>query len=295
MADYILPYLKNRPLIMKRYPTGIRGQSFHQHDVDEVPEFVDTIALEMEDTGLHTVDYVVCNNMATHLYLANLGAIERHPWHSRLDKLENPDWFVFDLDPGDKVEFETICDVAVIAREVVADLGMKSFAKTSGSRGIHIYVPVRPEYTYDDIAKLAERIAERSPGNRPKLPRSNAVNRNAKRTRSTSTTCRTPTANPSLRRIRSVPSGSDRFGPARVEGGGKEKDHHRRLHHQNHPDAPEEKRRSLQTRPGEWPEPEESNSGPIALMTRSLPHFRGPGKCGKTLFRLANSLASSGF
>ena len=161
VADFILPYLKDRPLIMKRYPTGIRGQFFHQHDVDEVPEYVRTIALEAEnEQGLHEVDYIVCDNLPTHLYLANLGAIERHPFHSRIEKLDFPDWFVFDLDPGDEVEFTTICDVAVVARDVITDLGLKAYAKTSGSRGIHIYVPVKPEYTYDQIADIAARIAK---------------------------------------------------------------------------------------------------------------------------------------
>jgi DNA ligase D-like protein (predicted polymerase)/DNA ligase D-like protein (predicted 3'-phosphoesterase) len=160
VSDHILPYLKGRPLIMKRYPTGIRGQSFHQHDVDEVPEFVRTITLEAEDNGTHTVDYVVGGNLQTHLYLANLGAIERHPWHSRIDKLQFPDWFVFDLDPGEKVEFETICDVAASAHEVIKSFRLDSYAKTSGSRGIHIYVPIAPEYDYGQVADLAARIAK---------------------------------------------------------------------------------------------------------------------------------------
>lgn len=158
--DYIKPHLKDRPVIMKRYPTGIQGYSFHQHDVDEVPDFVETIELEAENAeGLHKVDYVVCQNRPTHLYLANFGAIERHPFHSSIKKLEFPDWFVFDLDPGEEVEFGTICDVAVIARDVIADLGLRSYAKTSGSRGIHIYVPIKPRYSYGDVAKLAEKIA----------------------------------------------------------------------------------------------------------------------------------------
>jgi bifunctional non-homologous end joining protein LigD len=160
ISEYILPYLENRPLIMKRYPNGIEGVSFHQHDVDEVPEFVRTIALEAEDTGLHTVDYVVCDNLQTHLYLANLGAIERHPFHSRIDKLDFPDWFVFDLDPGEEVDFETICEVAVSTREIIENLGLKSYAKTSGSRGIHVYVPVKAEYPYEQIMDLSERIAK---------------------------------------------------------------------------------------------------------------------------------------
>jgi bifunctional non-homologous end joining protein LigD len=159
---YIEPYLKDRPVILKRYPTGIRGQSFHQHDVDEVPEFVRTIELEATDEeGKHLVDYVVCDNVETHLYLANIGAIERHPFHSKIGKLENPTWFVFDLDPGEKVKFETICEVAVSAHEIIKSIGLESYAKTSGSRGIHIYVPIKPEYSYQQIATLAAWIAKK--------------------------------------------------------------------------------------------------------------------------------------
>jgi bifunctional non-homologous end joining protein LigD len=159
VADDILPYLAGRPLIMKRYPAGIRGQSFHQHDVDSAPEFARTVPLEAEDTGRHTVDYIVCDNLATHLYLANLGAIERHPFHSRVASLDRPDWFVFDLDPGSRVRFETVCETALIAREVIAGLGLESYAKTSGSRGIHVYVPIEPDYTYEQVAEFAAQVA----------------------------------------------------------------------------------------------------------------------------------------
>jgi bifunctional non-homologous end joining protein LigD len=147
---------------MKRYPTGIRGPFFHQHDVDEVPEFVETIELEAEDAqGPHMVDYVVCQNRATHLYLANLGAIERHPFHSTVKKLDRPNWFVFDLDPGEKVQFETILEVAMAANEIISELGLRSYAKTSGSRGVHVYVPIKPAYTYEQVAELAAVIAAR--------------------------------------------------------------------------------------------------------------------------------------
>ncbi len=160
VSKFILPYLNERPLIMKRYPAGIGGKSFHQHDVDEVPEFVRTIALEAEDGGAHAVDYVVCDNLQTHLYLANLGAIERHPWHSRTSRINTPDWIVFDLDPGEAVEFQTICEVSVIARDVIKELGLDSYAKTSGSRGIHIYVPIEPRYPFDVVADVAAHIAK---------------------------------------------------------------------------------------------------------------------------------------
>jgi bifunctional non-homologous end joining protein LigD len=159
VADYILPYLKGRPLIMKRYPSGIEGPFFHQHDVDEAPSFVRTAPLEVEDGGGHEVDYIVGDNLATLLYMANLGAVERHPWHSRVEDLEHPDWFVFDLDPGEGVPFETICDVAVTTREVLARVGLESYPKTSGSRGLHVYVPVEPVYEYGRIAELAEQLA----------------------------------------------------------------------------------------------------------------------------------------
>jgi bifunctional non-homologous end joining protein LigD len=160
ISRHILPYLEDRPLIMKRYPSGIRGQSFHQHDIhQDVPDFMRTAALEVEDGGTHTVDYIVGSGEATLLYMANLGAIERHPWHSRVEDLEHPDWFVFDLDPAEGVEFETICDVALTTREVLARVGLDSYAKTSGSRGIHVYVPVKPVYTYEQIAELAEQVA----------------------------------------------------------------------------------------------------------------------------------------
>ena len=158
LAPVILPYLKDRPLIMKRYPAGIRGPSFHQHDVNEVPDFVRTVTLEVEEGG-HTVDYVIGDNRATLLYMANLGAVERHPFHSRVKHLDYPDWFVFDLDPGEGVVFATICGLAVAVRDVLARLGLDSYPKTSGSRGIHVYVPVKPVYDYEQIAELAETIA----------------------------------------------------------------------------------------------------------------------------------------
>jgi bifunctional non-homologous end joining protein LigD len=91
--------------------------------------------------------------------MANLGAIERHPFHSRVRDLEHPDWFVFDLDPGEGVEFTTICELAVAVRDVLARLGLESYPKTSGSRGVHVYVPVKAVYDYEQIAELAERIA----------------------------------------------------------------------------------------------------------------------------------------
>lgn len=160
ISKYILPYLKNRPLILKRYPSGINGPFFHQHDVDEAPDYVRTIALEVEDGGGgHIVHYIVGSNLPTLLYLANLGAIECHSWHSRTKNLDRPDWLVFDLDPGEGISFETICGAALCVREVLSRSGLSSYAKTSGSRGIHVYLPIKPVYSYEQVANFAEQVA----------------------------------------------------------------------------------------------------------------------------------------
>jgi bifunctional non-homologous end joining protein LigD len=157
VSKFILPYLKDRPLIMKRYPEGIKGFSFHQHDVDEAPEFVRTEAIEMVEG--HDVDYIIGDNLQTLLYMANLGAIERHAWHSRVSNIDKPDLFVFDLDPGAGVEFTTICEIALSVRDVLERVGLESYPKTSGSRGIHVYVPLKAIYSYEEVAEFALQVA----------------------------------------------------------------------------------------------------------------------------------------
>lgn len=156
VAETMSPYLKNRPLILKRFPLGVNGKFFFQHDVDEVPDYVETYTTEALG---HTVDYVVCNNTATLLYLANKGVIPIHPWHSRVEDIGHPDWIVFDLDPG-KVEFEIVREVALATKQFLDALGLESYPKTSGSRGMHVYVPIELQYTYDEIARFAERVAK---------------------------------------------------------------------------------------------------------------------------------------
>jgi DNA ligase D-like protein (predicted polymerase)/DNA ligase D-like protein (predicted 3'-phosphoesterase) len=176
IAKYILPYLKDRPLILKRYPNGIDKPSFHQHDVAEPPEYARTIALNVEEG--HVVDYLVCDNLATLLYVANLGAIELHPWNSRTRNLDHPDWVVFDLDPGEGVEFAVICEVALSLKDVIGRAGLDCFAKTSGSRGIHVYAPLKPVHGYEDVADFAEWAASIVAS---ELPRLTTVERSLKK------------------------------------------------------------------------------------------------------------------
>lgn len=167
VSSHKLPYLAGRPLILKRHPSGIAGPSFFQHDVNAAPGFVRTVRLESE-TG-REIDYVIADTPATLLYMANLGAIAQNPWHSRVGKLDCPDWVVFDLDPGKGVAFGSICDLALAVKDMLDRLGLEGCAKTSGSRGLHIYVPLRPVHAYEAVAPFAEGVAARVVAENPSL------------------------------------------------------------------------------------------------------------------------------
>jgi bifunctional non-homologous end joining protein LigD len=159
MADVILPHLKGRPMVLVRHPNGIRGGSFFQKNVASIhlPSFVSTVKIRARSTG-RNVQYIVCNNKATLLYLANLGCIEMHCWGSRVRKLDYPDHMVIDLDPG-RNSFAEIVAVAREIRTVIAAAGGTSLVKTSGKRGLHVYVPVRPIYDFDEVRAVARLVA----------------------------------------------------------------------------------------------------------------------------------------
>jgi len=159
MADYILPFLRNRPLVLRRYPDGIRGQSFFQKDVREgIPEWLATLPIESDGRGVET-HYVVGNDLATLLFLTSLGCIDHNPWSSQVDDLEHPDYFFFDLDPSDETEFSTVVTIAKALNQKLQELGLKAFLKTSGATGFHIYIPVERGYTYAQLRTFAEVVA----------------------------------------------------------------------------------------------------------------------------------------
>lgn len=166
VSDYLLPYLRDRPLILKRYPNGIDAPFFFQHDLENAPDFVRTETLEVE-TG-RQIDYAVIDNLQTLLYLTNLGTIEQHPWTSRIGDLDHPDWVVFDLDPGNG-EIKVACEVALAVRETLAKMNLPAYAKTSGSRGMHVFLPVKPVYSFEEIARFAELVATRVAAENPEL------------------------------------------------------------------------------------------------------------------------------
>ncbi len=156
VAAFILPHLKDRPLILKRFPRGIDQPSFFQHDLRNPPAFVKTVPLKEEDGS--DVNYVLCQNPETLLYLANLSVIPQNPWLSRASSLHRPDWIVFDLDPRE-APFSEVCGLALYLKEILDGLGLQALVKTSGSAGIHIYLPLRPRYDFTQALSFARLFA----------------------------------------------------------------------------------------------------------------------------------------
>lgn len=158
IAPYMLPYMIDRPQSLHRHPNGIDGQSFYQKDMKgKLPDWMQTHEDFSESTNQH-VEYLVCSNEATLVYMANLGCIEMHPWHSRTQSWQNPDWCLIDLDPDEKNSFEQVIDVALVVKQILDSIGAQACVKTSGSSGIHIYIPLGAKYDYDQSKQLAELI-----------------------------------------------------------------------------------------------------------------------------------------
>lgn len=169
MAGFILPYLRDRPMVLVRHPNGIRAGSFFQKNVAAIhlPSFVKTVKIRAKSTG-RNVQYIVCNNKATLLYLANLGCIEMHCWGSKIQHLNCPNYMVIDLDPGRNPFAETVV-VAKETRKIIAAAGGTCLVKTSGKTGIHVYVPLRPIYDFDEVRAVARLVAQIVHGRMPKL------------------------------------------------------------------------------------------------------------------------------
>lgn len=158
MAEVLLPHLKDRPLVLKRYPNGINNKAFYQHNLEDAPPFVETWTSPANDKG-ERVSYALCNNKASLVYLANLGALQISPWHSRHITSSYPDWVVLDLDPSEGVAYPSICRLALLIRDILQGLALQSYAKTSGSRGIHVYIPLEPVYAHEQATAFAEVVA----------------------------------------------------------------------------------------------------------------------------------------
>src|SRR5467141_136711 len=159
VADFILPFLRDRALVLRRYPDGIKGQAFFQKDLREgVPEWFKTVPIDSEKKG-DAIQYATANDRASLLFLTGLGCIDHNPWSNRYDDFEHPDYFFFDLDPSDGTEFSVVVTIAGALHEKLEELRLAHFVKTSGATGIHIYIPVESVYSYEQLRTFGEIIA----------------------------------------------------------------------------------------------------------------------------------------
>jgi bifunctional non-homologous end joining protein LigD len=168
IAPWLLPYLRNRPLVMTRYPDGIGGKSFFQKDAPGfTPDWVRTERMWSEDTQ-REIDYFVCDDLASLLYVINLGSIPLHLWASRVPTLEQPDWCVLDLDPKG-APFTEVVEVALAARKMCERIELPLYVKTSGSSGLHLLVPLGRQCTHDQSRALGELLARCLVGQLPEI------------------------------------------------------------------------------------------------------------------------------
>lgn len=159
IADTILPHLDGRPLTRVRFPDGVEGQRFYEKRApSHTPKWVKTAAIEMGRVG--KLDFVVCNDRATLIWLAQLAAFELHPSLSLARAPKRPTAMVFDLDPGAPADIVDCCRVGLRLRELFERLGLECFPKTSGSKGLQLYVPLNSPCTYDDTKSFSHAVAQ---------------------------------------------------------------------------------------------------------------------------------------
>ncbi|WP_424495279.1 DNA ligase D [Salinimicrobium sp. GXAS 041] len=157
VSDYMLPFLKDRPQNLHRHPNGIKQGSFYQKDTAGIfPHWLETLKVHSKSNN-KDIEYIMCQNEASLIYMANLGCIEINPWNSRKDSLLRPDFTVIDIDPTEKNTFQEVVEVALVAKDVLDRAKIEGYVKTSGSSGLHIYIPLGAEYDYDqarDFTKI---------------------------------------------------------------------------------------------------------------------------------------------
>lgn len=158
MAPYILPYLYNRPVVMKRYPDGLDGEPFYQKECPGyAPDWVKRQPVEHSEK---VVNYIICNDTATLAWLANQACIEMHAWLARVENLESPDLAVMDLDPAEGAGFADTLEIALLVKRALEEFGLQSFPKTSGAGGLHLFIPVKQCYSWQQVTAAMKYIAE---------------------------------------------------------------------------------------------------------------------------------------
>jgi bifunctional non-homologous end joining protein LigD len=156
---YISRYLKDRPQSLRRNPNGISdGGFFHKDAGDLAPSWMKTVKINSEAAG-KKIDYLVCNEKAGLAFMNNLGCIEINPWNSSIGSINKPDYLIMDIDPSEKNTFEQVIETAIVIKDLLDRGGAKSYCKTSGSTGLHIYIPLKAQYTYTQIRSFAKGLA----------------------------------------------------------------------------------------------------------------------------------------
>jgi bifunctional non-homologous end joining protein LigD len=156
VAGLILPFLRDRPLVLRRLPDGVAGGLFYQKEAGKMPEWIRTVSIPSEGKKIR---YVVCDDLATLLWLTHLGCIDHNPWASRIDDLERPDYVFIDLDPSEGTPFASVVDVAREVCAVLAEARMKVYVKTSGASGIHIFLPIERVYSFEQAAMFGQVVS----------------------------------------------------------------------------------------------------------------------------------------
>ena len=164
VAAVVVPHIRDRPFTMKRYPDGWQGKFFFQKDKPQgMPDWIQTVNIEVSTRETprrrRRIDAPLVNDELSLLWMVNMACIDLNTWYSRVDKLDRPDFVLFDLDPSPDVGFRETVQVALLVKEALDALGLVSFCKTSGADGIHVLVPVERRHTYDDTRQFAEIVA----------------------------------------------------------------------------------------------------------------------------------------
>ena len=162
VAGVLVPHLRKRPFTMKRYPDGWQGKSFFQKQApSHMPDWIETAAFpaSTRDGEKRVIDYALVDDDLALLWMVNMGCIDLHAWASRVDRPDRPDWVMFDLDPSDGSGFEDVIRVALLVRDVLDVLGLESVPKTSGSRGIHVLVPITRRHAWEEVREFAGIVA----------------------------------------------------------------------------------------------------------------------------------------
>ena len=167
IAPTILPYLKNRPMVLNRHPNGIDHGNFFQKQVDliHLPSWVETARVKHKE---RSVDYLLVQNLETLLYVANLGCIELNPFNSRINSLDNPDYMIIDLDPED-LTISSVIEVALVINNILNNINIKNYCKSSGKRGLHIFVPLGAHVDFAQSQELCKMIGMLAELRLPKL------------------------------------------------------------------------------------------------------------------------------